>query len=192
MDSPEKTPLIRNALLSTAAAFALAAAAAFLTYLAFHHFRPHAETPAASADVSHGALVYLDNCASCHGAKLEGQPDWQHVNVNGRLPAPPLNGTGHGWRHSDAELFHMIKFSVLAEAGPGYQTDMPAFEKTLSDADIQAVVAFIRSRWPAGIQAAQAFLNPDRAGMPLHVDSDWRLPPDCEEPVRTAPASAKP
>ncbi len=188
MTTPKNPNMIRSALISTAAAFVMAAFAAGLTYLAFHRFHAPAEAPVATGNVERGALVYLDNCASCHGAKLEGQPEWRHINAAGRLPAPPLDGTGHGWRHSDAELFHMIKFSVLAEAGPGYQTDMPAFEKSLPDSDIFSVVAFIRSRWPVGIQAAQSFLNPDRAGMPLHVDSDWRLPPDCEEPLRTGPA----
>ena len=78
----------------------------------------------------------------------------------------------------------MVKFSVLDQAGPGYQTDMPAFDGKLSDNDINAVLAFIHSQWPSGIQAAQSFLNPDHAGMPDHTDGDWRLPPDCEEPAR--------
>ncbi len=134
--------------------------------------------------IAQGAAVYQANCASCHGDKLQGQPDWKHVNAAGRLPAPPLDGTGHGWRHSNAELFHMVKFSVLDQAGPDYQTDMPAFGGKLSDDDINAVLAFVHSRWPSGIQAAQSFLNPDHAGMPDHVDTDWRLPPDCEEPLR--------
>ena len=106
------------------------------------------------------------NCATCHGAKLQGQPDWHHVNAAGRLPAPPLDGTGHGWRHSNDELFHMVKFSVLDQAGPGYKTDMPAFGGKLTDDDIRAVLAFIHSRWPSGIQAAQSFLNPNHEGMP--------------------------
>ena len=38
------------------------------------------------------------------------------------------------------------------------------------------------------MQAAQAFLNPDHAGMPDHIDGDWRLPADCEEPARGKPA----
>ena len=29
-----------------------------------------------------GADIYATNCASCHGAKLEGQPDWKR-----RLPS---------------------------------------------------------------------------------------------------------
>ena len=26
--------------------------------------------------------------------------------------------------------------------------------------------------------------SPDHAGMPDHIDGDWRLPPDCDEPER--------
>lgn len=134
--------------------------------------------------IAQGAVIYRAHCAGCHGANLQGQADWKQLNAAGRLPAPPLDGTGHGWRHSNAELFHMVKFSVLDQAGPDYQTDMPAFDRKLSDDDIRAVLAFIHSRWSPNIQAAQAFLNPDHEGMPDHVEGDWRLPADCEEPLR--------
>jgi mono/diheme cytochrome c family protein len=163
------------------AAAALAGAALAAT---FYAVRANLPGPA-----ERGHAIYVARCASCHGAALQGQPDWHHVDSRGRLPAPPLDGTGHAWRHSDEELFHLIKFSVLDLAGPGYETNMPAFGKELSDPEIRALVAFIRSRWPSGVQAAQSFLNPGHAGMPAHVDSDWRLPADCDEPVRRAPAA---
>jgi mono/diheme cytochrome c family protein len=162
----------------------IAGAAVMLAGAGFYALALQPNMAGQSAGVARGAAVYAANCAGCHGAKLEGQPDWHHLNAAGRLPAPPLDGTGHGWRHSTAELFHMVKFSVLDQAGPGYRTDMPAFDGKLSDADIDATLGYIHSRWPSGIQAAQAFLNPDHAGMPAHIDGDWRLPADCEEPVR--------
>ena len=31
----------------------------------------------ASDRIALGRAVYLANCASCHGTKLEGQPDWR-------------------------------------------------------------------------------------------------------------------
>jgi mono/diheme cytochrome c family protein len=141
-----------------------------------------------------GRTLYASRCAACHGAELQGQPDWRHVNARGRLPAPPLDSSGHAWRHSDAELAHLVQFSVIDLAGPGYETDMPAFGKDLPNADIRALVAYIKSRWTPNVQAAQAFLNPDHAGMPTKVDSDWRLPADCDEPVRRAvkPPAQKP
>lgn len=151
--------------------------------VAVFEFASHRQSPA-----ERGALVYAANCASCHGDTLQGQPDWRHLNVQGRLPAPPLNGTGHAWRHSNAELLHIVKFSVLDQAGPDYKTDMPAFDGKLPDQDILAILAYVHDSWPSGVQAAQSFLNPGHAGMPAKVDGDWRLPADCDEPVRGKPS----
>jgi mono/diheme cytochrome c family protein len=178
MAGPTQDPYFWRKIIIVAAAVVLAAIATYVTVVMPQRQEQHS-----------GAALYAANCAGCHGQKLEGQPDWHHLNAAGRLPAPPLDGTGHGWRHSTDELFHMVKFSVLDEAGPGYLTDMPAFSGKLSDDDIRAVLAYIRAQWPSGIQAAQAFLNPDHAGMPAHIDGDWRLPPDCEEPERGKPAA---
>jgi mono/diheme cytochrome c family protein len=173
---PNDTQMLRKVII-VGGAVALAAAASYALIVV-----PRQAERQASA--AHGAMIYAANCAGCHGDRLQGQADWKHVNAQGRLPAPPLDGTGHGWRHSNAELFHMVKFSVLDQAGPDYQTDMPAFAGKLSDPDIADVLAYIHAQWPSGIQAAQSFLNPDHAGMPDHIDGDWRLPADCEEPVR--------
>ena len=42
----------------------------------------------AVAQEQNGQSLYETNCASCHGAQLEGQPDWMSRLPNGRLPAP--------------------------------------------------------------------------------------------------------
>ncbi len=36
-----------------------------------------------------GENIYKAECASCHGKKLEGQPDWRTRRADGKLPAPP-------------------------------------------------------------------------------------------------------
>src|SRR5215471_11525330 len=59
--------------------------------------------------VARGKVVYIERCASCHGANLEGQPNWRKRLPNGRLPAPPHDVTGHTWHHSDTQLFDMVK-----------------------------------------------------------------------------------
>ncbi len=41
------------------------------------------------AAVSVGKSLYEDHCASCHGADLEGQPNWQIPDQDGFMPAPP-------------------------------------------------------------------------------------------------------
>jgi mono/diheme cytochrome c family protein len=98
--------------------------------------------------VSHGEQLYARHCASCHGRNLEGQPDWQSRNAQGRLPAPPHDAHGHTWHHDDEVLFEVTKYGLAKHAPPGYQSDMPAFEGVLGDKDIVAVLAFIKSRWP--------------------------------------------
>jgi mono/diheme cytochrome c family protein len=109
--------------------------------------------------VARGAVVYVEACASCHGADLEGQPDWRTRGTDGKLPAPPHDETGHTWHHPDAVLFEMTKLGPRQFAGAGYATDMPGFAGDLPDADIWAVLAYIKSRWPADIAARQATLN---------------------------------
>jgi len=110
--------------------------------------------------VARGKVVYAEQCASCHGAKLEGQPNWRHRLPNGRMPAPPHDPSGHTWHHSDQQLFEMTKFGPGALV-PGYQSDMPAFADKLSDADIWAVISFIESTWPPDIRERQQRIKPD-------------------------------
>jgi mono/diheme cytochrome c family protein len=99
------------------------------------------------AQVVLGHQVYDDRCAACHGAKLEGQPNWMKRLPNGRLPAPPHDASGHTWHHSDEQLFSIVK-EGLAVIAPGYETDMPAFGIVLTDDEIWAVLEFIKSTWP--------------------------------------------
>lgn len=102
-----------------------------------------------------GERVYVEACASCHGADLEGQPNWRVRQANGRLPAPPHDESGHTWHHPDQQLFEMTKLGIEALAPEGYESDMPAFAETLSDEEIWAVLAYIKSTWPTEIRAQQ-------------------------------------
>jgi mono/diheme cytochrome c family protein len=106
-----------------------------------------------STQVALGRSVYGGNCASCHGAKLEGQPNWRVRKPNGRLPAPPHDETGHTWHHTDDVLFGITKKGIAGFASPGYESDMPAYKDILTDEQIWAVLAFIKSRWSEEIQA---------------------------------------
>lgn len=112
-----------------------------------------------AAQVVLGQAVYKSNCASCHGANLEGQADWQYRKASGKLPAPPHDENGHTWHHPDPQLFDVIKYGTAAIAPPGYATDMGAFKDTLSDAEIWAVIAYIQSRWPEDIRARQRMIT---------------------------------
>lgn len=119
--------------------------------------------PPISADDPHqvalGAAVYAARCAQCHGANLEGQPDWQQRLANGRLPAPPHDASGHSWHHPDEILFGITKNGMTPYASADYESDMPALAGALRDDEIDAAIAFIKSRWPAAIRARQAHIN---------------------------------
>lgn len=98
--------------------------------------------------LARGASVYATHCASCHGARLEGQPDWKTKLPGGTSPAPPHDDTGHTWEHPDRWLFHVIENGMAPPlVRPGYKSGMPAFGDKLSDAEIRAVLSYIKSHW---------------------------------------------
>lgn len=104
-----------------------------------------------------GENIYKVECASCHGAKLEGQPDWRTRRPDGKLPAPPHDASGHTWHHPMAQLVAITKFGMVPPNAPeGYVSDMPAFAGKLSDRQIENVLAWIESQWPAEIRARRA------------------------------------
>jgi mono/diheme cytochrome c family protein len=110
--------------------------------------------------VAMGGDVYRDNCASCHSANLEGQPNWRVRKPDGRLPAPPHDKNGHTWHHSDKHLFNITKFGLKPPLAPeGYQSDMPAFGDVLKDDEIWAVLAFIKKSWPPRERDRQNQIN---------------------------------
>ena len=107
-----------------------------------------------------GKAIYDKQCASCHGARLEGQPNWRERDATGRLPAPPHDATGHTWHHPDEVLFRVTKYGVARAANlKDYQSAMPPYEGVLSDAGILAVLSWIKSQWPPGIRDKQEQVN---------------------------------
>ena len=124
--------------------------------------RPQAD-PSNAEQVARGKGVYEAHCAACHGVQLEGQPDWRERRADGRLPAPPHDASGHTWHHSDALLFSITKHGIEPHAPPGYRSDMPAFEGRLTDAEIWAVLAYIKSTWPEETRRWQATVSPEDA-----------------------------
>jgi mono/diheme cytochrome c family protein len=114
--------------------------------------------PALSAnDIASGQALYAQHCAQCHGANLEGQPDWKKPLPNGKYPAPPHDDSGHTWHHGDALLL-----AITANGGDGTgdmsHGDMPAFRDKLSEGQMHAVLAFLKSRWA-----------------PEHREYQWRM-----------------
>lgn len=111
-------------------------------------------------DVETGAALYAENCASCHGAKLEGQPDWRSPGEDGVLPAPPHDASGHTWHHDTPMLLDYTlkggQATLEALGVTGVKSGMPAFGETLSEDQVLDILAFIRSTWPERVQAAQS------------------------------------
>lgn len=122
--------------------------------------------PRDAAKVALGARVYAQQCAACHGAKLEGQSNWRTRLANGRLPAPPHDESGHTWHHPDYVLFAVTKNGLVPPYAPkDYESDMPAFAGKLSDDEIRAVLAYLKSHWTsAEVLAARAEITRNAAG----------------------------
>ncbi|MEY2845087.1 MAG: hypothetical protein RL076_633 [Chloroflexota bacterium] len=107
---------------------------------------------------SDGRTLYMRHCAACHGANLEGQPNWQTARADGSNPAPPHDASGHTWHHPDAYLIAVTLQGGAAVTG-NPQNAMPGFAQQLTPQHAQAIIDYIKSTWPAEIQAQQATLN---------------------------------
>ena len=111
-------------------------------------------------DIAAGATLYAENCASCHGANLEGQTeDWRSPGEDGLLPAPPHDEAGHTWHHGDMLLFTYTQLGgaeTLARQGMEFESGMPGFGDGLSDQEIWNIIAFIKSTWSDRIREIQS------------------------------------
>ena len=112
-------------------------------------------TTSAVAQDSDGQALYQEYCASCHGENLEGQNDWQAPDENGVRPAPPHDETGHTWHHPYEMLFYYTKLGgegfAKAQNMQPFPSGMPAFGEQLSDEQIDNILRYIESSWPAQI-----------------------------------------
>ncbi|MCH9758987.1 MAG: cytochrome c [Proteobacteria bacterium] len=95
-----------------------------------------------AAQVAAGEAVFTKNCLVCHGVNGEGTANWQKPNADGTYPPPPLNGTAHTWHHPFSVLKQTIKKGGVPLGG-----QMPAFEDTLSDEEIENVIFYVQSQW---------------------------------------------
>jgi len=117
-------------------------------------------TPDDARVVALGESVYRTHCAACHGARLEGQPHWRERRPDGLMPAPPHDATGHTWHHPDDVLFRITKLGVGKVARmPEYKSAMPPYDGVLTDAQIVAVLSWIKAQWPPEIRARQAEID---------------------------------
>jgi ubiquinol-cytochrome c reductase cytochrome b subunit len=90
----------------------------------------------ASDAAAHGAQVFSQNCSSCHGANGQGQAG----------VAPPL--AGNAFVTGDPQkVIGVLENGLHGQTimGQSYAAQMPAWKGTLSNADIAAVITYIRS-----------------------------------------------
>jgi mono/diheme cytochrome c family protein len=94
---------------------------------------------AAQALRQHGAILYDRQCASCHGAQGEGAG----------LAYPPLAGNRALTSASAINPIRMVLHGGYAPSTQGNPRPfgMPPFGPAMSDAEVAAVVSFIRSAW---------------------------------------------
>lgn len=109
---------------------------------------PPTPNPALAA---RGAVIYAGECAACHGANLEGAPNWKLRSADGAFPPPPHDDTGHTWHHADELLLDII----LNGGDPAFDSKMPAFKEKLNREEAQAVLEFIKSKWGSEQRAYQ-------------------------------------
>ena len=106
--------------------------------------------PDAAPLVAEGKRDYATHCASCHGANLEGQPNWKERGADGKMPAPPHDASGHTWHHPGGMLFAITKFGP--ERISGQSSGMPGYAGVLTDERIIGVLSYIKSTWPTDIR----------------------------------------
>ena len=107
-------------------------------------------SPYDPAVVARGEELFAANCATCHGAGGEGQPDWHITKDDGTLPPPPLNGDGHTWHHGDGLLYRIVRNGGEEFEDPrfgSFKSAMPGFGERFSHDDIVAVLTYVKSLW---------------------------------------------
>ena len=114
--------------------------------------------------VAEGREVYTTYCAECHGIDGEGEyPDAPlEPGPDGLIGAPPHNDSGHTWHHPDDLLIQQIR---EGRNYPGFKP-MPGFGATLTDSEIEAVLAFIKMMWTEEQRGIQAAADQPRSDVP--------------------------
>ncbi len=106
---------------------------------------PVEEKSGSTEMLARGSKVYAISCQPCHG-------DRYGKGTVGR--ADPHNENGHTWHHPDPQLKDWI---LHGRPGPGVSI-MPAFTYLTED-DVEAVLAFIKTWWTAEQREIQAHIS---------------------------------
>jgi len=129
----------------------------------------------AAAAIARGRKIYESNCGTCHGADGLGKPN----------QAPPLAGSEWVKAKGVQRLTHIPLMGIAGSITVESQTwnlQMAAMGAALPDADLAAVLTYIRSSWGNGmgevtaddVKAARAAIgaNPH----PMSGDEMMKMP----------------
>ena len=99
--------------------------------------------PSQSPMLPRGEQLFVQHCASCHGANGQG------LQVQGSVALPALAGNRAVTMHHTANLVRIILAGGYAPstAGNPRPFGMPPFVHVLNDEDIAAVTSYIRFSW---------------------------------------------
>jgi mono/diheme cytochrome c family protein len=102
---------------------------------------------AAESGPDAGRRVYQAQCASCHGGRGEGAPNWQEPDKHGEMPAPPHDRNGHTWKHADGMLYRIVEDGWRDSFNKTQRLTMPPFGQTLTPGEIRAVIDYLKTLW---------------------------------------------
>ena len=102
------------------------------------------DEPAAEVDLSRGEELYDRHCVACHGGATGGSID--------DIP-PRHNAQGHTWHHADCDLIDMVLDGLPQREG---YPEMPGFDDELSEAEVEAILAYIKTWWEPEQREVQA------------------------------------
>jgi cytochrome c oxidase cbb3-type subunit 2 len=93
----------------------------------------------AGYDAAKGEQLFVANCSACHQTTGEGLPE----------TFPPLKGNSAVNADDPTTQIHAVLFGLEGATvdGTKYESPMPEFGSTLSDADIANIINYERSSW---------------------------------------------
>ncbi|WP_368667746.1 cytochrome c [Salipiger sp. PrR002] len=108
--------------------------------------------------------MYLNECASCHGDRLEGESGWQPSEFGRDVLAPPLDNSGHAWQHADRYLIE----AMMNVSGSMKGHVEGGFSKRYEYEDYEALLNWMKSHWSRSHRSYQRRLNEVSLGKFFH------------------------
>lgn len=111
------------------------------------------------AQVALGRTLYRVHCSYCHGTDREGHEDWRPGTPMTAGISPALDERSPIVDRADRQIFEWIKYGGQPFLPAGARSQMPAFEFNLTEAQIWAIVAYLKNRWPEDVLARHERAN---------------------------------